>query len=52
MDNFALTKGGQEFLYGTMPRLTKNIEALTAAVNSLSTRLGPAPIITRENTSD
>ncbi len=36
MDNFAATKGGHEFLYGTMPTLARNIKDLTAAVKELT----------------
>lgn len=36
MDNFAMTKGGHEFLYGTMPRLARNIEENTKAIECLT----------------
>lgn len=39
MDNFALTKGGREFLYGTMPAIAKNLSELTKAVNNLNSTI-------------
>lgn len=48
MDNFASTKGRHEFLYGTMPRIASNLDSLTKAVNALSEKIGPTPVITEE----
>lgn len=36
MNDFATTKGGHEFLYGTMPKLVRNIEANTLATQELA----------------
>lgn len=36
MNDFAMTKGGHEFLYSTMPTLAKNIKAQTEAINALT----------------
>lgn len=39
MNTFAQTKGGHEFLYGTMPRLAKNIDDNTKTLAQLNETL-------------